>query len=120
MNNTLLKALLFLLSFILSALYNPATHADTLVGEIEFINCKVSDVTGKYKVKAECATLSVPENYAEADGTKIDLQVSKPGSASRENPKGDLVSFADLSVSGRVVNAYNALKMAERIVKRKK
>ena len=53
-------------------------------------------------------------------GTKIDLQVSKPGSASRENPKGDLVSFADLSVSGRVVNAYNALKMAERIVKRKK
>ena len=53
-------------------------------------------------------------------GTKIDLQVSKPGSASRENPEGELVSFADLSVSGRVVNAYNALKMAERIVKRKK
>ena len=53
-------------------------------------------------------------------GTKIDLKVAKPGSASRENPKGDLVSFADLSVSGRVVNAYNALKMAERIVKRKK
>ena len=53
-------------------------------------------------------------------GTKIDLQVTKPGSVSRETPEGVLVSFADLSVSGRVVNAYNALKMAERIVKRKK
>jgi subtilisin family serine protease len=53
-------------------------------------------------------------------GTKIDLQVTKPGSVSRETPEGVLVPFADLSVSGRVVNAYNALKMAERIVKRKK
>tara|TARA_B110001454_G_scaffold218869_1_gene248336 strand:+ start:939 stop:2570 length:1632 start_codon:yes stop_codon:yes gene_type:complete len=53
-------------------------------------------------------------------GTKINLQVTKPGSASRKNPKGELVSFADLSVSGRVVNAYNALKMADRIVNRKK
>jgi cell wall-associated protease len=53
-------------------------------------------------------------------GTKIDLKVTKPGSASRETPEGVLVPFADLSVSGRVVNAYNALKMAERIVKRKK
>ena len=53
-------------------------------------------------------------------GTKINIQVTKPGSASRENPKGELVSFADLSVSGRVVNAYNALKMADRIVNGKK
>ena len=53
-------------------------------------------------------------------GTKINLQVTKPGSASRENPKGELVPFADLSVSGRVVNAYNALKMADRIVNGKK
>jgi subtilisin family serine protease len=53
-------------------------------------------------------------------GTKINLDVTKPGSASRENPKGELVPFADLSVSGRVVNAYNALKMADRIVNGKK
>ena len=53
-------------------------------------------------------------------GTKINIQVTKPGSASRENPNGELVSFADLSVSGRVVNAYNALKMADRIVNGKK
>ena len=53
-------------------------------------------------------------------GTKIDLQVTKPGSASRANPKGELVPFADLSVSGRVVNAYNALQMADRIVNGKK
>ena len=49
-------------------------------------------------------------------GTKIDLEVIKPGSQSREKPKGEMVPFADLSVTGRVVNAYNALKMADKIV----
>ena len=49
-------------------------------------------------------------------GTKLDLEVIKPGSASRENPDGDKVSFADLSVSGRIVNAANALKMADAMV----
>ena len=49
-------------------------------------------------------------------GTKIDLNVIKPGSVSQKNPKGELVPFADLSVSGRIANAYNALKMADRIV----
>ena len=49
-------------------------------------------------------------------GTKINLDVIKPGSVSRANPKGIKVPFSDLSVSGRVVNAYNALKMADRIV----
>ena len=49
-------------------------------------------------------------------GTKIDFDVLKPGSASRENPQGVKVPFAELSVSGRIVNAYNAVKMADRIV----
>ena len=49
-------------------------------------------------------------------GTKVDLKVLKPGSRSRKNPKGELVPFSDLSVTGRVVNAYNALKMADRMV----
>ena len=53
-------------------------------------------------------------------GTKINLQVIKPGSQSIENPKGELVPFSDLSASGRVVNAYNALEMADRIVNGKK
>ncbi len=53
-------------------------------------------------------------------GTKIDLEVIKPGSQSRENPKGEIVSFSELSVTGRVVNAYNALKMADNIVNGKK
>ncbi|MCL7752740.1 S8 family peptidase [Polaribacter sp. Z022] len=46
-------------------------------------------------------------------GTKIDLEVIKPGT------RDEKVPFADLSVSGRVVNAYNALKMADKIVNRK-
>ena len=49
-------------------------------------------------------------------GVKIAFDVIKPGSQSRENPKGEMVSFSELSVSGRIVNAYNALKMADKIV----
>ncbi|MFY0631901.1 MAG: S8 family peptidase [Flavobacteriaceae bacterium] len=49
-------------------------------------------------------------------GTKIDLEVIKPGSGSSENPTGVKVPFADLSVTGRIVNAYNALKMADAMV----
>jgi subtilisin family serine protease len=49
-------------------------------------------------------------------GTKIDLEVIKPGSKNQKNPKGELVPFGELSVSGRIVNAHNALKMADRIV----
>lgn len=47
-------------------------------------------------------------------GFKVDFEVIKPGT------KDEKVPFSDLSVSGRVVNAYNALKMAERIVNGKK
>ena len=46
-------------------------------------------------------------------GVKINFDVIKPGT------KDEKVPFADLSVSGRIVNAYNALKMADRIVNRK-
>jgi len=49
-------------------------------------------------------------------GTMINFEVIKPGSMSRENPTGKKVSFSELSVSGRVVNAYNALKMADYMV----
>jgi cell wall-associated protease len=49
-------------------------------------------------------------------GTMINFDVIKPGSKSREKPTGEKVSFSELSVSGRVVNAYNALKMADYMV----
>ena len=47
-------------------------------------------------------------------GIIINFEVIKPGTTD------EIVSFNDLSVSGRVVNAYNALKMADRIVNGKK
>jgi cell wall-associated protease len=47
-------------------------------------------------------------------GTIINFEVIKPGTTDER------VSFKDLSVSGRVLNAYNALKMAERIINGKK
>ncbi len=43
-------------------------------------------------------------------GIKVDLEVKIPGG------DGKTVPFSDLSVSGRVLNAYNALKMADSMV----
>jgi subtilisin family serine protease len=43
-------------------------------------------------------------------GIKVDKNVKLPGSEDK------MVPFSDLSVSGRVVNAYNALKMADEMV----
>ena len=43
-------------------------------------------------------------------GIKVTMPVKKPGG------DGELVSFSELSVSGRIVNAYNALKMADSMV----
>jgi len=43
-------------------------------------------------------------------GIKVEKEVLLPGG------KGKKVLFADLSVSGRIVNAYNALRMADQMV----
>jgi cell wall-associated protease len=43
-------------------------------------------------------------------GIKVDLSVKLPGG------DGKMVPFSDLSVSGRILNAYNALKMADSMV----
>ncbi|VAW16096.1 Protease precursor, partial [hydrothermal vent metagenome] len=43
-------------------------------------------------------------------GIKIDFEVKVPGG------DGKTALLSDLSVSGRVLNAYNALKMADQIV----
>jgi subtilisin family serine protease len=46
-------------------------------------------------------------------GTKIDLEVLKPAKSKSEQTK---TNFSELSVSGSIVNAYNALKLAEMMV----
>ncbi|SNR13921.1 S8 family peptidase [Tenacibaculum jejuense] len=50
-------------------------------------------------------------------GTKINMEVNKPGTGPRYRKEVELIPFENLSVSGRVVNAYNALKLADRLVK---
>lgn len=52
-------------------------------------------------------------------GVKINFEVIKPGSVSQENQEGEMISFSELSVSGRIVNAYNALKLADYLSKKK-
>ncbi|WP_296634835.1 S8 family peptidase [Polaribacter sp.] len=52
-------------------------------------------------------------------GVKINFDVIKPGSQSEDNPEGELIPFAELSVSGRIVNAYNALQLADYISNKK-
>ena len=49
-------------------------------------------------------------------GTLIDMQVILPGSQSQENPTGKKVNFSELSISGKVANAYNALILADKMV----
>jgi len=52
-------------------------------------------------------------------GAKINFDVVKPGSQTEENPNGEMIPFSSLSVTGRVVNAYNALQLAEYISNKK-
>lgn len=53
-------------------------------------------------------------------GTKVNLKVEQPFSMSEEVmdsfDEGGLIPFSDLSVSGRIVNAYNAVRMADKMV----
>ena len=49
-------------------------------------------------------------------GTKLDMEVLLPGSKSQENPEGKKVKFSELSISGTIVNAYNALVLADKMV----
>lgn len=52
-------------------------------------------------------------------GVKINFDVIKPGSQTQENPEGELIPFSDLSVSGRIVNAYNAVILADYLSNKK-
>ncbi len=49
-------------------------------------------------------------------GTKLDMEVILPGSQSRENPTGKKVKFSELSITGAITNAYNALVLADKMV----
>ena len=53
-------------------------------------------------------------------GIKINFDVIQPGSQTEENPEGKMIPFSELSASGRIVNAYNALKLADYLSKQKK
>ncbi|MBT8142436.1 MAG: alpha/beta hydrolase [Gammaproteobacteria bacterium] len=68
---------LFLTIALIGGMLTHNNFADSVVGDIEFTNCKVSDPTGKLQVTAECAVFSVPENYAQADAKKIDLHIAR-------------------------------------------
>ncbi len=49
-------------------------------------------------------------------GMQLDMDVILPGSKSKENQNGKKVKFSTLSISGKVVNAYNALVLADKMV----
>ncbi len=50
-------------------------------------------------------------------GIEFHRQVIVPGTPTPKNPKGELKSFDELSVNGRILNAYNALLMADKMSK---
>ena len=49
-------------------------------------------------------------------GVSYDIMVNKPS----ESEEKELVPFSSLSKSGKIVNAYNALLMAEEVSTKKK
>ena len=49
-------------------------------------------------------------------GTKLDMDVLLPGSKSQDNPEGKKVKFSELSITGAIANAYNALVLADKMV----
>lgn len=54
-----------------------------------------------------------------SSGVKINFEVIKPGSKTQENPKGEMIPFSELSVTGRILNAYNAIRFADYVSKTK-
>ncbi len=50
-------------------------------------------------------------------GIEFHKNVIVPGSRTRKNPNGEQKSFDELSVNGRILNAYNALLMADKMSK---
>ena len=46
-------------------------------------------------------------------GTKVNMDVLRPGS------KTEKIPFSSMSVTGRIVNAYNAVVMADKMVNKK-
>ncbi|WP_420571371.1 S8 family serine peptidase [Kordia sp.] len=69
-------------------------------------------------VRSYYPNLTAPEvkQIIMESGVSYDIMVNKP-SASKEK---ELVPFSSLSKSGKIVNAYNALLMAEEVSKKKK
>ncbi|WGH74716.1 S8 family peptidase [Tenacibaculum tangerinum] len=65
-------------------------------------------------------TASQVKHIVMNSGTKIDLEVNKPGTGARYGTAPVKVPFSELSVSGRVVNAYNAVRMADRMINGRK
>ncbi|PCH77782.1 MAG: peptidase S8 [Flavobacteriaceae bacterium] len=49
-------------------------------------------------------------------GIEFNKEVIVPGTKSQENPEGTRKNFNTLSVNGRILNAYNALYMADKMV----
>lgn len=52
-------------------------------------------------------------------GVKINFEVIKPGSQSEDSPEGEMIPFSELSASGRIINAYNALQLADYLSNKK-
>lgn len=54
-----------------------------------------------------------------SSGVKINFEVIQPGSQNEKNPDGKMIPFSELSVSGRIINAYNALQLADYLSNKK-
>jgi len=69
-----------------------SAHSATRIGTLEFKACDLENARANDVLEAECATLDVPENYAEPDGRKIKLRIGLAKAKAAE-PEPDPVLF---------------------------
>jgi pimeloyl-ACP methyl ester carboxylesterase len=64
------------------------------IGSVSFRNCKIADSSGTVSRKLECATLSVPENYAAPTGKHIELFLARMPAKSKTVKRDAVVMVA--------------------------
>ncbi|MBK8284728.1 MAG: alpha/beta fold hydrolase [Ahniella sp.] len=89
----------------------PSAQAAHRIGTLEFSTCDLENKRASDVLEAECATLQVPENYAEPDGRKITLRIGLAKSQAAE-AEPDPVLFLAGGPGQSAVDSYPMLAPA--------
>lgn len=92
MDKLFFKAFLLTSTVLLFCIRPSIILADSTIGEIKFTKCKIDVTSSRRSYKSECANFSVPEDYANPDGKKIELRIAR-FKAKNEKERGDAMTL---------------------------